>query len=122
MGDTRHRFDLFVSEFVTAEASLGDPDAARRRMEIIEPLPKLEVTTEVSLLGQTLVSKGPIPKKAHVDAFHIAVAAVNGMDYLLTWNCKHIANAAIRLQIQRVCRLMDYESPVICTPLELSEE
>ncbi len=63
----------------------------------------------------------PIPKGAEIDAFHIAVAAVNGMDYLLTWNCKHIANAAMRPKIEEICRNHGFEPPTICTPQELME-
>jgi hypothetical protein len=117
----RSHFDLFVSEFVVAEASLGDPDAAERRQEVIQGLPELEATQEVRSLGNRLMSEGPIPSQAAIDAYHIAVATVNGVDYLLTWNCTHIANAAMRAAIESVCRKRGYEPPIICTPLELME-
>ncbi|MBX7053430.1 MAG: hypothetical protein K1X36_00610 [Pyrinomonadaceae bacterium] len=67
-------------------------------------------------LARSLVSKGPLPTKAESDAFHIAVAAVNAMDYLLTWNMKHIANAAMTKTIEGRCRGAGFEPPVICTP------
>lgn len=70
-------------------------------------------------LSQALVARGPLPRKAAADALHIAVAAVTGMEYLLTWNCKHIANAEMRPQIERICREEGYEPPVLCTPDEL---
>ena len=86
--DTRRAaFDLFVSEFVVAEASLGDPVAARQRMNSIKDIPELEATEAVRTLGTALMTEGPIPAGAEIDAYHIATATVNGMDYLLTWNC-----------------------------------
>jgi hypothetical protein len=66
-----------------------------------------------------LIEQNAIPKQAAEDALHIAIATVNGMDYLMTWNFRHIANAAIRVNVELVCRLNGYEPPVICTPLEL---
>ena len=114
-------FDLFVSEFVVAEAALGDPQAASRRLEVIESIAELEATEAVRELGKALNSEGAIPQQAEVDAYHVAVAAVNAMDYLLTWNCTHIANAAMRSKIDSVCRNHGYEPPVICTPQELME-
>jgi hypothetical protein len=117
----RPRFDLFVSEFVVAEASLGDPDAANLRLEAIRGIPELTATQEARLLGGRLMSEGAIPAQVAIDAYHIAVATVNGVDYLLTWNCTHIANAARRAIIESVCRKHGYEPPIICTPLELME-
>ncbi|MCC6486580.1 MAG: type II toxin-antitoxin system VapC family toxin [Candidatus Hydrogenedentes bacterium] len=118
----RLRYDLYVSEFVIAEAGLGDGEAAAKRLSIVTSVPALEVTEEVRVLGKLLVSEGPIPVKAEIDAYHIAVAAINGMDYLLTWNCTHIANAAIRSRIEETCRRHGIEPPIICTPLELFED
>lgn len=114
-------FDLFISEFVVAEAALGHMEAASRRMVAIEGIPELEVTEEVRVLGKAFITEGPIPPKAEIDAYHIAVAAVHGIEYLLTWNCTHIANAAIRSKVEFVCREHGYEPPIICTPQELME-
>ena len=120
--DTRQpNFELFVSELVTAEAHLGDPDLARRRLDAIGTLPRLDVNEKGRELARSLVSKGPLPDIAEMDAYHIAVAAVNGMEYLLTWNCTHIANAVLRPQIEEICRQQGSEPPVICTPQELME-
>jgi predicted nucleic acid-binding protein len=116
------RFDLYVSEIVLAEAARGDAAAAQRRLSIIRHLPELEVNQEVELLAKALVDEGPIPQKAILDGFHIAVAAVHGIQYLLTWNCTHIANAVMRTRIEWTCRRYSYEPPIICTPLELSLE
>jgi hypothetical protein len=73
------------------------------------------------VLAETLAREVPLPAKAITDAVHVAVAATNGMDYLLTWNCRHLANALLRSRIEDVCRQQGYEPPVICTPQELME-
>ncbi len=118
----RTHFDLFISEFVLAEAALGDPAAAQKRLDILRGISVLDSTDAVRALGSALIAQGPIPPRAAIDALHIAIAAVNGMEYLLTWNCSHIANAVMRPRIEEVCRTEGYEPPVICTPLELMEE
>ena len=118
----RPRFDLFISEIVVQEANGGDPEAAKRRVTAIEGLPELAVSEEAELLATRLLADAAIPEKAKTDALHIAVATVHGIDYLLTWNCKHIANAVMRPKIEAICRASGYEPPVICTPLELMEE
>lgn len=115
-------FDIFISEFVVVESSQGDPDAASKRLAFIDGISELEITEAVRQLGKALIEEGPIPKEAPIDAYHIAVAAVNGIDFLLTWNCKHIANAAMRPKIEKVCRNHGYEPPIICTPQELMED
>lgn len=74
------------------------------------------------MLADRLIREGPLPPKAGADAMHIAIATVNGMDYLLTWNCTHLANAAFRSRIEQLCREQGYEPSVICTPQELLEE
>jgi hypothetical protein len=117
----RQSFDVFVSEFVIAEATQGNQTASARRIELIKDIPELETTVAARTLAAALISEGPIPQNAEVDAYHIAVATVNGMDYLLTWNCTHIANAIMRPKLEMVCRKLGYEPPVICTPLELME-
>ena len=119
---TRTRFDLYISQVVLREAGGGDVEAARLRLEVVEGIPVLALSPEASALAQQLLQHGPLPAKAAVDALHIGIAAVNGMDYLLTWNCTHIANAAIRYQIETLCRASGYVPPVLCTPEELMEE
>ncbi len=115
-------FEVFVSEFVIVESSGGDPQAAARRLAAIEDLAELDTTEAVRDLAGWLMAEGSVPRQAEMDAFHISVAAVHGMDYLLTWNCKHIANAVLRPKVEAVCRHHGYEPPVICTPQELMEE
>lgn len=83
----RTRFELYVSQIVLREASGGDPEAARRRLESIDGIPELIASPEASELAQQLIAQGSLPAKAAVDALHIAIAVVNGIDYLLTWNC-----------------------------------
>lgn len=120
--DTRRReFDLFVSQMVLDEASAGDQEAAARRLEVLTPLPLLGPRAEGAELAQALIEQVPLPVSAAADALHIAIAVVNGMDYLLMWNCTHIANAALRSQIEAVCRSKGFEVPIICTPDELLE-
>ncbi len=118
----RQDFDLYVSELVKLEASGGDPEAAKRRLDSIESIPILTLTPEIIGFGEKLVQEGSLPEKASADALHIATASMNGLDYLLTWNFKHIANATMRYKIERICRLTGYEPPIICTPQELLGE
>jgi len=117
----RKRFDLYVSQIVVQEAGGGDPQAASARLKTLEGISVLELTPESRDLAKKLLTQGPIPQNAALDALHIAIAVVNGMDFLVTWNCTHIANAAMRIMIETVCRSLGYEPPVICTPEELME-
>ncbi len=118
----RGDFELFISQSVLQEAAAGDPEAARRRLEVLDGLDLLDITAEVEDLAQSLVAKQMIPKKAAEDALHIAVATVHGMDYLLTWNCRHIANAELRNQLMERMAEQGRALPVICTPEELIGE
>lgn len=117
----RPKFDLLISEFVVAEASMGDPEAAQRRLAVIADCMELAATEASRALGRELVRRGALPANAEIDAFHVAIAAVNGIEYLLTWNCAHIANAHARPKIEAICRALGYEPPTICTPQELTE-
>ena len=114
----KRRFDLYVSQLVIQEVKSGDKEAARKRLGFLEPIPLLELNDKVISLARILMNEA-IPPKAVEDALHIAVAAIHGMDYLLTWNCKHIANAEKEHAIAEVCRSNNYEPPIICTPEEL---
>ena len=118
----RTDFDLYVSQLVVREASAGDEEAAKRRLTVIEEIPLLELNEEALTLARSLIEEGPLPERASEDALHIAVATVHGMDFLLTWNCKHIANAQMRNLITEVCRSQGYEPPITCTPEELLGE
>ena len=114
-------FELVVSELVQQEAGAGDPDASRSRLAVLEGIAILALSDEAVSIAEHLVDVGPIPREAAADALHIAVAAVNGIDYLLTWNCKHLANASLRVQIAALLEDTGYACPVICTPEELME-
>lgn len=120
--NTASSFDIFISELVLLEAGRGNAQAAQRRIGIIQDLPILRTTSEITDLGDSLIAKGALPSQAKLDALHIACAALNGMHYLLTWNCKHIANAIMRPRIEAICSQAGYEPPIICTPEELQGE
>jgi hypothetical protein len=118
----RAEFEPYISQVVLRECQAGDPTAAAERLKILQDLPLLEQTEEATRLAQALVDRVPLPERAAVDALHVAIAAVHGVDYLLTWNCTHIANATLRDPIESVCRENGYEPPAICTPDELLAE
>ena len=117
----RADYDLFISEVVTEEAASGDSDLARQRIEICDALPLLAISDEAERLAPLLLKAAGMSPNAATDALHVAVAAVHGMEYLLSWNCRHIANATMRRAIDKQCRAAGYDPPVICTPQELIE-
>lgn len=118
----RLNFDLFVSELVFIEAGRGDAKAAAKRLACIENIPELAIDDEVETLAARFLSEGGLPQKANVDALHIAIAAIHEIDYLLTWNCRHIDNAARKPLLRSICLAANYPFPEICTPLELLPE
>jgi predicted nucleic acid-binding protein len=118
-GLRRPHFEVCVSELVIAEAGAGDRDAADRRARIIREIPLLSIPDDAVALAQRLVQAAGLPTRAAADALHISVAACHGIDYLLTWNAAHIANAEFRPKVERACRDNGYEPPVLCTPDEL---
>jgi len=91
----RRDFQVYISQLVLDEAGAGDPLAARERLKVLQSLPLLDIRPEVAELTSGILASGKIPRKAATDAAHIAIAAVHGMDFLVTWNCAHIANAAM---------------------------
>jgi hypothetical protein len=115
------KFTLFGSQLVLQEAGAGDTDAAKARLDVLADLKLLEITEKSIYLAERLVQAGAVPQKAAADALHIAVSVVNGMEYLVTWNCKHLANAFMRVKIDAVCRAAAYQPVVICNPEELLE-
>lgn len=115
----RNDFELYVSQLVIQEASAGDPAAAERRLQLISDLPLLAATDESFRLQEQILAESGFPERARADAGHIAIAAVHGMDYLLTWNMTHIANAEFEAGIRAVCLDAGYDPPTICTPDEL---
>jgi len=118
----RDAFQLYVSQFVVDEAAAGDVNLAEARLQLMEDLPLLAISPEVGVLAAAILDAGALPRKSATDAAHIAVAAVHGMDFLLTWNCSHIANAVIGKAVARVCGRYGYSFPAVCTPLELMSD
>lgn len=114
-------YELCSSQLVLEEASAGDAQAAQQRLEVIQTMTVLGITAEAIALANELIQAGALPAKAEGDALHIAVAAVHGVPFLLTWNCRHLANAAMRPFIDSTCARSGYKAPIICTPEELSE-
>jgi hypothetical protein len=112
-------FDLFYSEAVRDEAAMGDPDAAAKRLAPLEQLTLLETPLRAFELATALIAATALPAKAHIDALHIAVAACERMNFVLTWNFKHIANAQSTVRIREVCESFGISCPVLCSPLEL---
>jgi hypothetical protein len=120
--DGRQTFELFISQLVLDEAAAGDADAAALRLTALREAAILDTSEEAVSLGHRLLAAGGLPAKAAAEALHIAIAAVHGLDYLLTWNCTHIANARMRGKIEGICRSAGYDPPMLCTPFELMEE
>jgi hypothetical protein len=115
----RHDFDLVVSELVLREAAAGDPEAARLRLAVLAELPRLALTETALQLGTEFLRKRLLPEKAAEDGMHIAVATVHSVDYLLTWNCAHIANPEIQERLAEFLFERGFVLPFICTPEEL---
>lgn len=116
---TRHEYSLFASQVVADEAARGDRDASAKRLRALRGIPRLTLNQGATQLAEELLRRGALPQRATVDAFHIAIAAAHAVDYLLTWNCKHLANAAMRGTIEATCRASGFTPPIICTPEEL---
>jgi len=117
--DHRDRFSLFISERVLREAGSGNASAAARRLAELAGVPQLEFTPEALDLAKRFLAEGAIPAKSLEDAIRIAIATVNGMDYLLTWNCRHIVNAEIMKRLVKIAEDAGYLLPVLCTPEQL---
>ena len=115
----RLEFDLYISPIVLRECAAGDSIAAQERLKVIPDLPLLDLSDEATVLAEQIVDGVPLPPKASFDALHIAIAAASGMDYLLTWNCRHIANAAFRVAMTRIINSAGFQPALICTPEEL---
>jgi hypothetical protein len=115
----RDEFELCISQFVLDEASAGDAQAAQERLAILKPLPLLDISEAVLELASAILQSGIIPANAARDAAHISISAVHDIDFLLTWNCAHIANAQLVKKVQAICTQHGFPCPLICTPEEL---
>lgn len=117
--DRRDEFDLFVSELVLMECAAGDPEAAGKQLTALQGIRLLDVTPYSIELAKDLVNAGIVPEKASEDALHISIATVHFADYLLTWNCRHIANPEMQARIAENFQRKGLFLPFICTPEEL---
>jgi len=115
----RSGFDTHISALVHQEASRGVPEQAQLRLEAIRPFTMLQIDEETRTLAQAIISGRGVPAESVEDALHIAVAAANGMDFLLTWNFAHINNPFTRLLVRQILENASYRSPEICSPDEL---
>ena len=115
----RQRFELRVSVLVEEEISRGDALVAERRIALIEKIPSLAISDEATELAELLLQQRAIPVGSEEDALHIGVAAAQGVDYLLTWNFKHINNAEMKSAIAKVVESCGFVCPQLCSPEEL---
>ena len=113
---------MYVSSVVIEEITAGDQIAAQKRLQVVQGIKTLEPTSEVSDLAALLIALKAIPQKAAQDAVHLAVAMLNKIDCLLSWNCKHIVNIEIIKKIKEVAEAEGYTVPIISTPLQLMEK
>jgi predicted nucleic acid-binding protein len=118
----RSRFELFTSELVVIEASAGDLSAAKARLDELRDIRLVAADESTARLASSLIAAAALPTKSTRDALHVAVAATNGLDYLLTWNCKHLANAMLRDKIIETCAGAGVRAPIITTPTTLFDE
>lgn len=115
-------FEVFISELVLEEIGTGDRQASSNRLAIVEDIPILVTTDNTVALAKALISSSAIPVSSTEDALHISIAAVQGVDFLLTWNFKHINNANTRNKIADVINRMNFRNPILCSPEELVNE
>ena len=118
----RDLFDVFISELVLEEIGTGDLQAASNRLAIVENIPVLVATDSAKELAKALIVENAISASSAEDALHISIAAVQGIDFLLTWNFKHINNANMRDKITQVVNRLNFRSPILCSPEELINE
>lgn len=115
------RFNVLISEVVIEEAGSGDQEAAKRRLEELRDFPHLELNDKVEKMARVYMEKLEIPKKSFRDAAHLAVACVHNIDYLVTWNCAHLANGELIKKLMKINESFGIHTPIICTPEELME-
>jgi predicted nucleic acid-binding protein len=114
-------YRLFISQLTVDECSAGDPDAASERLDVIRDLPLLDESAVAERLAGLLIEQHAVPAGQPRDALHIATAAVHGVQFIVTWNFKHILNPHLQTRIADTCRHGGFEPPVICTPEQLKE-
>ena len=114
-------FRAYISQFVLDEVRDGDPIMVRKRLRALRGLERLPTVNTALELGRKLLLSGLFPRAAARDASHLSMAAAYGLQFLVTWNCRHLANARVFDRVWRICREAGYECPVVCTPEELME-
>ena len=112
-------FEIYISPVVLEEARQGDPEAARKRLDVLTSFAVLEATSTIERLAETYMTRLVLPEKALRDAAHLAFACGYELDYLVTWNCAHIANAELRRHLMALNTTLGLQTPIICTPEEL---
>jgi hypothetical protein len=117
----RTSFEIYVSDLVAAEVARGNPEAAQRRIDLIDPYAFVMTDERSKALKSCLMADCGLPTRAETDAGHVAVAAVHSIQFLLTWNCAHLANDQFSRRIAAVCQSEGYKCPIICTPAQLLE-
>ena len=120
--EKRGQYELMVSEVVLRECGAGDSESAARRLEVVRDLPLLLITEQAIKIAEDLIKQKIVPLKAIEDALHRAIATAHGVDYLVTWNCRHIANPEIQRGIASYLEQIGAVLPFICTPEELLGE
>ena len=115
----RKKYEVYISELVIEEIASGDKEAAQKRLDVVKQIPNLEITEIAKDLATLLISSGAVPENSPEDALHIGLAAAQGVEYLLTWNFKHINNATKRADITQIIESQGFLSPVLCSPEEL---
>lgn len=118
----RLRFDLYISRIVLKEISAGKPEMAKKRLDLIQGIPGLPSNQETVLLAKSLISEGPLPETAFIDALHISLAAIHEIDFLLSWNCRHIANLFIQKDLAKIITKKGFRLPTNGTPESLMGE
>jgi hypothetical protein len=118
----RPHYELFISELVAVEISRGDNLAAQKRQECLIGIAELSITDDVRILADKIILEGGVPDSAQADALHISIATIHCIDYLLTWNCRHIDNVERKPVIRSICNSAGYKLPEICTPMEFFTE
>lgn len=116
----RHNFECYVSQLAIHEAGKGNPGEARKRLEVCSRLRKLAITSEAEEIARQLLTQGAFPQNAVEDALHVGIAAAHKMDFILTWNFRHLANVVAQNRMQSVLRTMNIKLPVMCIPQELT--
>ena len=117
--NSKPQFEVYVSALVIEEISGGDPSAAAQRVQAVADIPSVAITEEAQILAGALLNSKAVPANSARDALHIAIAATQGTEYLLTWNFKHINNAETRALIAQVVEDNGWACPVLCSPEEL---